>query len=72
MNKTLLLLLGFALILLNFTYAPLNPTATPAAEDAVLRLFKQITYQPLPSQVRSQDLPGYITPSFVKKGWGRR
>jgi cell surface protein SprA len=62
MNKTLLLLLGFALVSLNFTYAPLKPAATPAVDDAVIRLFKQITYQPLPDQVRSQDLAGYITP----------
>lgn len=60
MNKTLLLLLGFALLSLNFTYAPFRPDAVAPAEDAVLQLFRQITYQPLPSQVRSEDLPGYI------------
>ena len=61
MNKTLLLLLGcFALCSLNFTYAPLTPGANAAADDAVVRLFKQITYQPLPGAVKSQDLPGYI------------
>ncbi|MFT5998331.1 MAG: cell surface protein SprA [Neolewinella sp.] len=62
MNKTLLfLLLGFALASLNFTYAPFTPVApTASADDAVMRMFWHITYQPLPNQVRSEDLPGFI------------
>jgi len=62
MNKTLLLLLGFAFISLNFTYTPLSPEAAAVApaEEAVRMLFKRITYQPLPGQVKSEALPGYV------------
>ena len=61
MNKTLLTLLGcFALISLNFTHAPFSPGANAPADDAVVQLFKRITYQPLPGRVKSEDLPGYI------------
>jgi cell surface protein SprA len=64
MNKTLLLLLGcFALSSLNFTYAPFISGTDAAAENAVVQLFKKITYQPLPGKVKSEDLSGYILPT---------
>jgi len=68
MNKTLLSLLGcFALISLNFTYAPFVSGTNVPADNAVVQLFKQITYQPLPDKVKSEDLPGYIEP--VSHAW---
>jgi cell surface protein SprA len=86
MNKTLLSLLGcFALISLNFTYAPFISGSNAPADAAMVQLFKQITYQPLPGKVKSEDLPGYIdhesslwnetrsvstNPSPVWRGWG--
>ena len=63
MNKTLLLLLGcFAFLSLNFTYAPLRPaSAKDVTDEAVRRLFRQITFEPLPQhRTPAAALPGYI------------
>ncbi|TXF89544.1 cell surface protein SprA [Neolewinella aurantiaca] len=64
MNKTLLFLLCcFAISSLNFAYAPLFTGFDKEEEDAVIQLFKKITYQPLPDKVKSENLPGYIDPA---------
>lgn len=87
MNKTLLLLLGFALTSLNFTHAPFSPeagTTAAVANEAVLLLFKQITYQPPADRVPGKDLPGHIisegtmfstyatSPRSTEEGSGRK